>query len=144
MNFIDFFTKNEYDNQPFLRKNGHEFTLKEIKKFVAFQRENFLKSDKENVVLFGDSNFDFMINFFGAVFAEKNIFLLTDKARLKQLDIDYILPENFEEFDVENYKFPTVNPKEISIILFTFSRDEGVSVILRMQMSSRSMPLLSR
>ena len=119
MNFIDFFTKNEYDNQPFLRKNGQEFTLKEIKKFVAFQREEFLKSDKENVVLFGDSNFDFMINFFGAVFAEKNIFLLTDKARLKQLDIDYILPENFEEFDVENYKFPTVNPKEISVILFT-------------------------
>ena len=46
MNFIDFFTKNEYDNQSFLRKNGHEFTLKEIKKFVAFQREKFLKYDK--------------------------------------------------------------------------------------------------
>ena len=119
MNFIDLFTKNEYDNRPFLRKNGRDFTLKEIKKFAAFQRENFLKSDKENVVLFGDSNFDFMINFFGAVFAKKNIFLLTDKTRLNQLDIDYILPEKFEEFHVENYEFPAVNPEEIFVTLFT-------------------------
>ena len=76
MNFIDLFTKNEYDNRPFLRKNGRDFTLKEIKKFAAFQREKFLKSDKENVVLFGDSNFDFMINFFGAVFAKASISLI--------------------------------------------------------------------
>ena len=44
MNFIELFTKNEYDYRPILRKNGHDFTLEEIKKFVAFQTEKFLKS----------------------------------------------------------------------------------------------------
>lgn len=119
MNFIDLFTKTEYDNRPFLRKDGHDFTLAEIKKFVAFQIENFSKSDKQNVVLFADSNFDFMINFFAAVFAKKDIFLLTDKNRLNQLDVEYILPEKFSKFDTENYKFPLINPKEIFITLFT-------------------------
>lgn len=119
MNFIELFTKNEYDHRPILRKNGHDFTLEEIKKFVAFQTEKFLKSDIKNVVLFADSNFDFIINFLGAVFARKEIFLLTDKTRLSQLDVDYILPENYSEISIPDYKFCQINPKEIFITLFT-------------------------
>lgn len=118
MNFIDFFTKNEFDNHPFLRKNGEDFTLFEIKKLVAFQTEFFRKKTEKNVILFSDSNFEFIINFFGAVFAKKEIYLLNDKTRLESLNIDFILPEIVSE-PIENYKFLNINSNEIFVNFYT-------------------------
>ena len=69
-----------------------DMTFGEFKRYVAGQTKEFEKSEKENVVLLCENYFDFAVNFFAAVFARKNIHLLTDRTRLSLLDFEYILP----------------------------------------------------
>lgn len=118
MNFINYFIKNEYDNNKFLRKNGKDFSVLQLKKIVAGRVKKFIQSDVKNVVLLPDSNFDFIINFFAAIFAKKEIYLVNDKTRLNQLDVEFILPEN-EIIEEENFAFFDVNLYETFINIFT-------------------------
>ncbi len=74
----------------------------EFKRYVAGQTKEFEKSEKENVVLLCENYFDFAVNFFAAVFARKNIHLLTDRTRLSLLDFEYILPGAPEDIVEEN------------------------------------------
>lgn len=85
-----FFTQ-KYDTQTLFI--NPDVTFGEFKKFVLGQKKEFEKSDIENVVLLCESYFDFAVNFFAAVFARKNIYLLTDKTRLNQVGFEYILPD---------------------------------------------------
>ena len=70
-----------------------DMTFGEFKRYVAGQTKEFKKSEKENVVLLCENYFDFAVNFFAAIFARKNIYLLTDRTRLSLLDFEYILPD---------------------------------------------------
>lgn len=94
-----------------------DVTFGEFKKYVCGQVEMFVKSKCENVVLFGDDYFEFAVNFFAAVFAQKNIYLITDKTRLKQLDFEYILPHISTKKSGDFYK--KLNPKDVEIKFFT-------------------------
>ena len=67
--------------------------------------------------MFGDEYFDFAVNFFAAVFAQKNIYLITDKTRLKQLDFEYILPQKSKQKSGDFYK--NLNSKDVEIRFFT-------------------------
>ncbi len=79
-----------------------DMTFGEFKRYVAGQTKEFEKSEKENVVLLCENYFDFAVNFFAAVFARKNIHLLTDRTRLSLLDFEYILPGAPEDIVEEN------------------------------------------
>lgn len=112
---LEKFDTNKYDDKVLFV--NPDVTYREFKKHVCGQVEEFLKSKCENVVLFGDNYFDFSVNFFSAVFAQKNIYLITDKTRLKQLDFEYILPQKSTPKSGEFYK--NLNPKDIEIRFFT-------------------------
>lgn len=85
-----FFTA-KYDNDTIFV--NPDVTFGEFRRYVFAQKCELEKSSVRNVVLFCDDYFEYCVNFFGAVFARKNIFLLTDKTRLNQLDFEYILPQ---------------------------------------------------
>ncbi len=85
-----FFT-DKYDAQTIFLNPDVRFG--EFKKFVCAQKKEFEKQHAANVVLLCENYFEFAFNFFAAIFARKNIYLLTDKTRLNQLDFEYILPE---------------------------------------------------
>lgn len=91
-----FFTK-EYDAKTIFV--NPDVTFGEFKKYVYGQKCAFEKSSVTNVVLLCESYFDYAVNFFAAVFARKNIYLLTDKTRLNQLGFEYILPEQAQAFE---------------------------------------------
>ncbi len=93
-------------------------TFGEFKKYVYYQTKEFLKSPKENAVLFGDDYFNFAVNFFAAVFARKNIYLLSDKTRLAQLDDEYILPEKSYPVDAL-FQDENLDINEVKIYIFT-------------------------
>ena len=93
-------------------------TFGEFKKHVYYQTKEFLKSPKGNVVLFGDDYFNFAVNFFAAVFARKNIYLLSDKTRLAQLDDEYILPEKSYPVDAI-FQDENLDINEAKIYIFT-------------------------
>ncbi len=93
-----FFT-DKYDTQTVFV--NPDVTFGEFKKFVVGQKKAFENQQAANVVLLCEDYFDFAVNFFAAIFARKNIYLLTDKTRLNQLGFEYILPNVPEACDGE-------------------------------------------
>jgi len=87
---LEKFFNDEFDNWRVFVNPDVEFG--EFKRYVFGQKCALEKSEIENVVLLCEDYFEFAVNFFGAVFARKNIYLLTDKTRLNFLDFEYILP----------------------------------------------------
>lgn len=88
---LEKFFSGEFEREKVFVNPDVEFG--EFKRYVFAQKCALEKSEIENVVLLCEDYFEFAVNFFGAVFARKNIYLLTDKTRLNQLDFEYILPE---------------------------------------------------
>ena len=94
---LEKFYTDKYDNDILFI--NPDMTFGEFKRHIYFQINEFKKMPQENVVLFGENYFEFGVNFFASIFAKKNIYLITDKLRLKQLDVDYILPQKTSPID---------------------------------------------
>ena len=121
-----FFT-NEYDNDEIFVEKNVKFS--EFKDYVFYQKNEFEKSQIADVVLLCENYFDFAVNFFAAIFAKKNIYLLTDKSRLNLLDFSCIKPENFDKkMSWKNFK-NDYNSKEIMINFFT-SGSSGIPKLI--------------
>ena len=121
-----FFT-NEYDNDEIFVEKNVKFS--EFKDYVFYQKNEFEKSQIADVVLLCENYFDFAVNFFAAIFAKKNIYLLTDNSRLNLLDFSYIKPENFDKkMSWKNFK-NDYNSKEIMINFFT-SGSSGIPKLI--------------
>ena len=112
---LEKFYTTKYDKEIVLIKDKKNITFSDLKKYVYGQKNIFEKEAANSVVLLGDDSFEFIINFFAAIFAKKNIYLLTDKNRLSMLKFDYILPEKPEK--AENYSFEQIDVKNIFINL---------------------------
>ena len=67
--------------------------------------------------MFGDNSFEFVVNFFAALFSQKEIYLLTDKNRLSMLNVDYFLPK--EPIKQENPVFNEIDVEKTKIHFFT-------------------------
>ena len=89
---LDKFYTTEFDSQVVLKKDGKTFDMAMLKKLVFAQIRNLEASHLQKVVLVCEDNFDFVIDFFAGIFAKKEIVLLSDKTRLRQLDFEYIIP----------------------------------------------------
>lgn len=112
---LEKFLTADYDEQTIFV--NPDLTFGEFKKYVYGQKIEFEKSSLENVVLLCEDYFEFAVNFFAAIFAKKNIFLLTDKTRLQSVDFKYILPSMTKPSDgIFEGEF---NASEIGINLFT-------------------------
>lgn len=111
-----FFTDRDDKDLIFVRK---DVTFGEFKDYVFAQKKEFEKSDINEIALLCENYFDFAVNFFAAIFAGKNINLVTDKSRLKLLNKTYMLPEK----PVKKLKWQMFeniyNPKDIKINFFT-------------------------
>lgn len=114
---LEKFYTTEYDENIVLIKDKKDITFSELKKYVYGQKNVFEKETANSVALFGDDSFEFVINFFAAIFSKKSIYLLTDKNRLSMLNFDYILPSKTEK--AETYKFEQIDIKNTYINLFT-------------------------
>lgn len=101
---LEKFYTTEYDEQIIFVNPDMSFG--EFKEYVLAQKCEFEKRKEKNIVLFCDDYFDYAVNFFSAIFAQKNIYLLTDKTRLEMLDFEYILPEK------PTYKSPSAKIEE--------------------------------
>ena len=95
-----------------------DITLGELKRYICYQCKEFEKSPIKNVILFGNNYFNFVINFFAAAFTKKNIYLISDKERLKQLKVDYIIPHEAQPIDGE-INVPDIQAKDVVINFFT-------------------------
>ena len=106
---LEKFYTNKFDGDVVLKCADKSVTYSELKQYVYAQKMEFEKENANSVVLFGDNSFEFVVNFFAALFSKKEIYLLTDKNRLSMLCVDYFLPKEltkkenpiFDEIDIE-------------------------------------------
>ena len=94
---LDIFTTSQYDEKIILEHSGTSYTVNELKALIGAYSGR-ISSKKDNVVITGGDNFNFIIQFFGSIFARKNIYLITDKTRLNSLNVDYDILEKPEKY----------------------------------------------
>lgn len=116
--FDEYFYSSEYDKEIVIVKNNEKILLELLKKYIAFKTDFFKKSPVKNVVITNENGFDFIVNFFASVFAQKEIYLVSSNERLKELDIEYIFAQ--DNNDISDYvNFQKINPDDVSINFFT-------------------------
>ena len=126
---LEIFTTTKYDNKIAVTDGEKNYTFSEIKQMIAFFCEK-LKSKKENIVILSGNNFEFIIKFFAGIFCDKNIYLLTDKSRLKDLKTDFDLIEDNVFEKKEDYKFTNPDINKPCINFFT-SGSTGVPKLIK-------------
>ena len=110
----------QYDNEIILVHNGKNVSLLELKNLIYNQFLNFKRNRTKNLILLGDSSFEFIINFFAGLFANKNLYLISDKNRIKSLTFEYILPNKIEKQDIrENICFNQLDKENTQINFYT-------------------------
>ena len=81
---IEIFKSSQYDEFNLV----DNYKVSDIKGFIAYNIER-IKNLKDNLVILPDDNFNFIISFFSGIFTHKNLYLISDKKKLNELDIDY-------------------------------------------------------
>ena len=114
---LEKFYTDSFDSDVVLYHQNDDINFLELKKYVYYQKLAFDKENANAVILFGDNSFEFVVNFFAALFSNKEIYLLTDKTRLLGLNIDYIIPEKPNKSD--EFCFEKIDVKKTKINFFT-------------------------
>ena len=111
---LEIFNTKKYDNNIAVTNGTDNYTFYDLKSLIAAEIK-FLKNKKDNIVILPEDNFSFIIQFFASLFCSKNIYLITDKSRLKSLDVEYDIleshvkePAKVFEFTVDIFK-PLIN-----------------------------------
>lgn len=110
-----FFTDKYDDELIFINDN---ITFGKFKDYVYAQKEVFEKSQIKNIAILCENYFDFAVNFFAAVFAEKQINLITAPNRLNLLTEEFILPEPVTK-PLKGDFSKNIDPKDVMINFFT-------------------------
>lgn len=130
----DIFYSQKFDNKTAVYDGKKSYTFGELKLLIASQCE-FLADKSENVIICGDNNFNFIINFFGAFFCKKNIYLVTDKKILRTFDQDCYFADNIAGMSKSDYEFPNVDFDKGMIHFYT-SGTTGNSKIINKSLNN--------
>ena len=117
---LEKFGSNKFDKEVILLYKDKPLTMTELKQYIKAQCEYFQSLNTKNIVLTYDNGFYFIVNFFAALFAKKEIYLLTDKNRFKDLKFDYVYAENIAApISDRDIIFDTTDIEKASVHLFT-------------------------
>ncbi len=117
MQISEIFNSTDKDNAKVLKTALRSITFAEIKSYVKHRRTLFAQNPCNKIVLLGSDAFEFIINFWAGIFANKEIYVLSDEKRLQSLNFEYILPDKITEKQEKTEEF--IEPKETKIILYT-------------------------
>ena len=114
----------------FLKNASREITYSEFKTLILNNLEK-VKNKKENVFISGEEILPFVVNFFTAVYAKKNIFLVDEVIKLKNINFEYdVLSDVDLNFSSNDGILPSVKEEEIFVSLLT-SGSSGIPKIIR-------------
>ena len=120
---LEKFYTNKFDSEVVLKSASDGLTYAELKQYIYAQMKEYEKEKANSVVLFGDNSFEFVVNFFAALFSQKEIYLLTDKNRLSMLNVDYFIPKQ-----PVKYEFPIFNNIDIEKTKINFFTSGSTSL----------------
>jgi acyl-coenzyme A synthetase/AMP-(fatty) acid ligase len=101
----------------------------DVKQLVCMKMA-FLRTVKEkNIVISGENNLNFIINFLACIFCSKDIFLINDLKRIQEIDFEYFQLKD-ETTDSNICIFPEVNTNKI-LINFVTSGSSGAPKLVK-------------
>lgn len=115
---LEIFTTDKYNSRPAVKKGEKVYSYGELKNIISALISH-VNSMKENIVIYDRDNFNFILQFFASVYSGKTIWLLADKTKLSDLEIEYDVIENIDITENGNYNFPEIDPNEVEINFFT-------------------------
>ncbi len=114
----DFYSE-KFDERIVLKNNSQTVCLGKLKKYIQ-KNIPILKTKQQNVVLPSNDILTFTVNFFASVFSGKNIYLIDDISRAKNLALDFDVLDRCC-LDAENYsgKLPKIDEEKTFVNLLT-------------------------
>lgn len=112
------FTTSDYDENIFITDNNVNYTVKDFKYLVSAKFKQIVPK-QNTVVICTDNNFSFLVNFFAAIFAKKEIYLMTEPQKIKSLSIDYYVIDNDINRAENICNFEQINLESIIINFYT-------------------------
>ena len=126
---LEVFTTSKFDNQIALINGAQSYTFSELKSLIT-SRIRSIRLMNDNVVIQSGDNFSFVVNFFASIYSNKNIYLITDKSKLNNLEFKYsLLSEKFETKIDTKYALPLIDPNQIVINFFTSGSSGQAKII---------------
>lgn len=115
-NFLKYFYTNEFDDKVILKKCSQLYTVGEIKLSIS-KKIDFLKTiTNKSIILLSDDNFEFFINFISCIFANKEIILLNNSQKIKDLTGFALTSQSGQN---SSLSFDKIDIKNIIINIFT-------------------------
>ena len=132
---LEKFYSNKFDNEIALISQDRTYTFCELKSLIK-EYSQFLKSKKNNILITDTDNFQFIIHFFGAIFANKTIYLATNNPSRTCLNIDFDKAEVITlNNPSSNCELQKINPDNIIINLLT-SGSSGTAKTIKKTLSN--------
>lgn len=125
---LEIFTSNKYDNKIAIVNGEKKYNFCELKKIIAHHIQ-ILKDKKENIVISTSDNFSFIVQFFASIFSLKNIFLISDRAKINNLDFDFDILDDVIFEKTEDYKFADIDINKPSINFYTSGSTSAPKII---------------
>ena len=113
------FYSDKFDSRIVLKNSNKEVSYKELKGHVVANIP-VLKTKKKNVLLIPDDIIVFTINFFASIFTGKNIYLVDDINKIRNLDFDFDIINKCEfDFNISVNNFPVIKEEDCYVNLLT-------------------------
>jgi acyl-coenzyme A synthetase/AMP-(fatty) acid ligase len=127
---LDFFYNDIFDEEIILKDKKNTILKKELKNYV-YNNLEIVKNKKENVILVTHKILDFTINFFASILTNKNIYLVDDIRKIKNVaDFDILTNANYD-INEQTTTFPKTNEDKILIHLMTSGSSGEVKDIIK-------------
>ena len=112
MNFFEIF--NKIDNIDIVKHGNSFYSPKQLMEFIAPVYSGLMKDKTGRVVILAQNHLDFLVQFLASVFAQKEIYLISDSQKLFLLDFEYTIPSVSDEkcdfeFKKPDYKNTFIN-----------------------------------
>lgn len=127
---INKFYTSEFDDYVFLKSNSEEYTFRRFKQLISHNLET-IKKKKQNVVILSSDSLSFIVNFFTASFAKKNIYITDEVVKIESVDLDYDVLSTIDiKAEDKEVKLPKIDDNKIFIHLLT-SGSSGCPKIIK-------------
>ena len=124
----EIFTTGKYDNRIAVTDGVRNYTFSNLKNLIASEI-SYIKDKKNNVVIIGGDDFSFIIQFFASLLCKKNIYIITDKTRLKNIDFEYNMLESYIKEPLTDYKFPNFDMVKPLVNIYTSGSSGSPKII---------------
>ncbi len=122
------FYTSAFDNEILLLTDDSCYSYKTVKSLIISAIE-IIQNKKQNIVISEDNNLNFIIKFMACIFAHKNIYLVSDRKKIKDIEVDFDLFDECNFYEIKKTDFPQIDTRKIIINFLTSGSTAKAKII---------------